>query len=236
MDATARAWRRSVNQRFFVDLRRRLGRAPVTAPAEASARVTATEPLLGAATMELSRSELVPGRRLPWTQLRDRRPPGAVAVVAGAGVLLAVATVALLIAAGPLYRHPGADLTGRTASPQLAGVPPRPTPAPGGMSVIYQTTDTWAGGYAGQLTITASADVTGWTASLTFPAQAQLTTIWEAQFQQRGSVVTLTPTAGNGALAAGKTIHVGFEISLAGGNDPTHPLTCSVDGVACASS
>ncbi len=164
-------------------------------------------------------------------------------MLAGAAVLLVGAVLAVIRLSGQPARAPRIDesLPGNTGSPAtslLSPSPPTPRPAaaagsPPALTVAYATTDSWSGGYTGQLTISTASPLSGWIASLTLPTRAAVTNSWEADYEQRGVAVSLTPKEWNATLPAGGRIQVGFQVDLAP-NAPRYPLTCAVNGVPCS--
>ncbi|NUT37448.1 MAG: hypothetical protein HOV79_30765 [Hamadaea sp.] len=113
-------------------------------------------------------------------------------------------------------------------SPSRTALPSRSAPPPAGLSARYAVKDTWDGGFSGELTITATRAVEGWTAILTLPAGVDVSIAWEADYRQDGRKLTLTPKSWNAAIAAGSSITLGFQASGTGG-----PTACTVNATPC---
>jgi hypothetical protein len=120
-------------------------------------------------------------------------------------------------------------------APSVAAPTPTkvPTKVPATLSADYATTDTFDGGYTGQIMIAARATVHTWTATITLPAGASVTTAWEASYTQHGTTVTFRPDSWSAEITPGSPVTMGFQVS---GGPPAHPLTCAVNGYACTGS
>jgi hypothetical protein len=87
-------------------------------------------------------------------------------------------------------------------------------------------------GYRGKVTIsnrgTGAAD--GWTVTLSLPAGQKVDSVEGADARQEGELVTFTPLAGRGAVAAGGSTTFTFEVPglLAG-----EPTGCAINGRSC---
>ncbi|MEU8075810.1 SRPBCC domain-containing protein [Catellatospora citrea] len=136
----------------------------------------------------------------------------------------------------------------RSASPAgspsaSAAVPPAAASAPAGpglieaaapaMTVLYRTLESWSGGYIGEITIRPAAPVDGWSAAVTLPAGATVTSAWDRiDFRPDGARVTFTPQEAHRRLPAGEDFVFAFQVG-----DPTgatRPESCVVEGVSCA--
>ncbi|MFE5293359.1 cellulose binding domain-containing protein, partial [Isoptericola sp. NPDC056618] len=95
-----------------------------------------------------------------------------------------------------------------------------PDPTDGACTAAYSTTNSWSGGYQGQIVVTAGDDgAPGW--AVTAPAGLSTTNLWGGTLS--GS--TITGAAWNADLAAGAQATVGF---VANGTPPADgPLACS---------
>lgn len=111
-----------------------------------------------------------------------------------------------------------------------AGGPTAPT-APGALNCRLEVTG-WPGGFliVGALRNPGTAAVTGWTVTVTLPAQARVTGGWNADNASSGAVVSLTPTAWTQTIAAGATTTFGLYGTQAGGVDG---LTAELGGTPC---
>ncbi len=102
---------------------------------------------------------------------------------------------------------------------------PTPTPSPtggggaGGCSATYSTTNSWAGGFQGGVTVKAGASaIHGWTTKWTFSNGQTITQLWSGTLTQSGSAVTVANLSYNGQTPAGGTQTFGF---TANGSAPT---------------
>jgi autotransporter-associated beta strand protein len=93
--------------------------------------------------------------------------------------------------------------------------------APGGVTVGYVQTNSWNGGFTGEVTITnaGAAAVNGWT--LEFDLDATITNIWNASIASRtGSRYVVTAAAWNATVAAGGAVGFGFQATGPAGSAP----------------
>ncbi|WP_144122000.1 SRPBCC domain-containing protein [Catellatospora sichuanensis] len=122
------------------------------------------------------------------------------------------------------------------ASPAAAAsAPSGPGPTEAAVSapaVSYRTLETWSGGYIGEITIRPAAVSEGWTAAVTLPAGAEVTSAWDRiDFRQDGPRVTFTPQDVHRRLPAGKDFVFAFQVGDPSG--ATRPEGCVVEGVSC---
>lgn len=97
------------------------------------------------------------------------------------------------------------------ATPTPAPTPvATPTPSAGTLSVVHFLDNAWGTGMQVRIQVrnTGRTSVTNWSVAFDYPAT--ITSIWNAQHQQAGSRVTLTPVSWNRTIAAGQTIDIGF--------------------------
>ncbi|WP_225850380.1 cellulose-binding domain-containing protein [Streptomyces sp. HPF1205] len=95
----------------------------------------------------------------------------------------------------------------------------------GACSATYSTTNSWSGGFQGQVTVTAgSAAISGWTVKWTLAGGQTVTQVWNGTLTTSGSTATVTNASYNGSLAAGGSTTFGF---LANGSPSTPTLTCT---------
>ena len=112
-------------------------------------------------------------------------------------------------------------------TPPATTTPPSTTtpPAAGGCSATYQTTNSWSGGFQGQVTVKAgTAAIHGWTVRWTLASGQSITQLWNGALTVSGSSVTVANLSYNGALGVGATTSFGFTANGAP-NSPT--LTCT---------
>ncbi|GAA2378784.1 hypothetical protein Cme02nite_18590 [Catellatospora methionotrophica] len=114
-----------------------------------------------------------------------------------------------------------------------ASAPSRPGPTEGAaVTVTYRTLETWNGGYIGEIAIRPNAALDGWSAKVTLPRGAAVTSAWDRiDFRQDGDRVTFTPQAVHRELPAGEEFTVAFQVGDPSG--ATRPESCAVEGVSC---
>ncbi|WP_147432816.1 SRPBCC domain-containing protein [Catellatospora citrea] len=101
------------------------------------------------------------------------------------------------------------------------------------MAVSYRTLESWSGGYLGEITIRPAAVLDGWSAAVTLPAGAAVTSAWDRiDFRPDGSRVTFTPQEAHRRLPAGEDFVFAFQVGDPSG--ATRPEDCVVEGVSCA--
>ncbi len=99
------------------------------------------------------------------------------------------------------------------------------TPPPGACTAVYQTANSWPGGFQGLVTVTAGSSANnGWTVKWTLGSGQAITQLWSGDLATSGSAVTVHNLSYNGALAAGASTTFGF---LADGAPSTPALTCT---------
>jgi chitodextrinase len=117
------------------------------------------------------------------------------------------------LSAGTAYNYTvsAIDAAGN-ASPQSSPVaattktPSTPPPAPtGGVAVTVTKTSTWSSGYCSSVSVKNSGATTinGWSA--TFDVTGRVTSLWNANWQQSGSKVTITNPSWKATLTPGQT-------------------------------
>jgi len=117
-------------------------------------------------------------------------------------------------------------------SPEATGVPPATADLVATYSREANTGLLGLTGYRGKVTISnrgkGAAD--GWTVTLSLPAGQKVDSVEGADARQEGELVTFTPLAGRGAVAAGGSAVFTFEVPglLAG-----EPTGCAINGRAC---
>ncbi len=111
-----------------------------------------------------------------------------------------------------------------TPSPSPS-VTPSPSPSVGACTASYRTTNSWPGGYQGEVTVRAGGSaVSGWTVRWT-PGNGQtVSQVWNGTLAADGPAVTVTNVSYNGSIPASGTTTFGF---LAGGTPSIPSLTCS---------
>ncbi|BEL03936.1 pectate lyase [Actinoplanes sichuanensis] len=109
------------------------------------------------------------------------------------------------------------------------GTTPTPStsapPAGGACTASYRTTNSWDGGFQGEVTVTAGgAAVTGWAASWTLGTGQAISQVWNGNLSAGGGTATVTNASYNGSLAAGGSTTFGF---TATGTATSPAVTCS---------
>ena len=112
--------------------------------------------------------------------------------------------------------------SGPSPSPSPSPTPtsPSPTPSPsptttsgsGACSATYSVTNSWSGGFQGQVVVknTGSGTLNGWSLGWTFPGSQAINNLWNGSYSQSGETVTVSNASYNGSLASGATATVGF--------------------------
>jgi endoglucanase len=92
------------------------------------------------------------------------------------------------------------------------GAPPPSTPPPPTLSCTFSVTNSWSGGFQGQVTVanTGGSATTSWTASWTWPGGQAVSSGWSGVFTSSGASVTVTNEPYNGAINPGSSTSFGF--------------------------
>ena len=122
------------------------------------------------------------------------------------------------------YVPPGGSTPPPTSPPPTSPPPTSPPPS-GACAAVYQTQNSWPGGFQGLVTVTAgSSAITGWTVKWTLASGQSISQLWSGTLATSGSNVTVTNAGYNGSLAAGASTTFGF---TANGAPSTPTLTCT---------
>ncbi|WP_239133234.1 cellulose binding domain-containing protein [Paractinoplanes durhamensis] len=124
---------------------------------------------------------------------------------------------------------PSPPTTSTTAAPTTTAptstAPTSTAPAGGACTASYRTTNTWSGGFQGEVTVTAgNAAISGWSAKWTLASGQAISQVWNGVLSTSGSAATVANASYNGTLAAGGSTTFGF---LATGTASTPALTCA---------
>jgi chitin-binding protein len=115
------------------------------------------------------------------------------------------------------------------SSPPPSSPPPSsPPPTNGACAATYRTTNSWPGGFQGEVTVTnpGTAGINGWTVGWTLASGTTISSLWNGTYTTSGSSVTVKNANYNGSIAAKGTTTFGFVANSTGG--PTAPtLTCA---------
>ncbi|MFG1914417.1 glycoside hydrolase family 6 protein [Micromonospora sp. NPDC048898] len=110
-----------------------------------------------------------------------------------------------------------------TAPPTTA--PPTTPPPTGNGCLASVVINQWTGGFTASVTVTAgSADINGWTVTVTLPGGASVTGTWSAQASGTSGTVRFTNVGYNGHVGAGQSTNFGFQGS---GTGPSTTATCA---------
>jgi cellulose 1,4-beta-cellobiosidase len=114
----------------------------------------------------------------------------------------------------------GAGLAANSFSVAVNGSGPSPSPSPsptttsssGACSGTYSVTNSWPGGFQGQVVVknTGSGTLNGWSLGWTFPGSQAINNLWNGGYSQSGESVTVSNASYDGSLASGATATVGF--------------------------
>jgi endoglucanase len=99
--------------------------------------------------------------------------------------------------------------------PSSTPTSPRPSSAPpaagGACTAVYQTANSWQGGFQGQVTVTAgAAPISSWTVTWTLAGGQTISQVWSGTLSGSGSAVTVRNASWNGSLAARASTAFGF--------------------------
>ena len=111
------------------------------------------------------------------------------------------------------------------------GSTPPPTGGGGGSAgctAAYTVTNSWSGGFQGQVTVTAgSSPVSGWKVEWTYPATETINNLWNGTYTQSGNAVQVSNANYNGSLAAGASTTFGFTANDNGSDAAPASVSCS---------
>ncbi|MEN3533532.1 family 43 glycosylhydrolase [Microbispora sp. ZYX-F-249] len=102
---------------------------------------------------------------------------------------------------------------------------PAQSPAGGACSATYRTTNSWGGGFQGEVTVTAGGSpINGWTVKWNLSNGQSISQVWNGTLSTSGSAVSVKNVSYNGSLGASASTTFGF---TAGGTPSTPSLTCT---------
>ncbi|MEV0236688.1 cellulose binding domain-containing protein [Nonomuraea sp. NPDC050786] len=116
---------------------------------------------------------------------------------------------------------------GPTGSPSPPTSPTPPTtPAPGdACRAGYRTTNSWSGGYQGEVTVTAGASaIDGWTVTWALGSGQSINQVWNGTLSVNGMAASVRNASYNGSLQPSASTTFGF---IGTGTPPTQPFTCT---------
>ncbi|MEU7572833.1 cellulose binding domain-containing protein [Micromonospora sp. NPDC049240] len=105
---------------------------------------------------------------------------------------------------------------------------PTPTPTGRGCAATYAVTNSWPGGFQGEVTVrnSGTTPIAGWTLTWTYPDGQRIAQLWSGTYTQTGSAVTVTDAGWNGNLGVGASTTVGFTATAPNGNR-TPTVSCA---------
>jgi endoglucanase len=108
-----------------------------------------------------------------------------------------------------------------------------PSPATVSCTAAYSLTNSWSGGFQGQvvLTNTGSSALNGWKLAWIFPGDQKINQMWTASYTQTGEAVTATNLSYNAVIAANASVTIGFTGTYTASN--ANPTAFTVNGTAC---
>ena len=140
-----------------------------------------------------------------------------------------LATIQFPLSGGGTGGSPSASASGGTS----ASASSSPTPSPVSCTAVYSLTNSWSGGFQGQvvLTNTGTATLNGWKLAWTFPGDQKINQMWTASYAQTGEAVTATNLSYNAVIAANASVTIGFTGTYTTSN--ASPTAFTVNGTAC---
>jgi endoglucanase len=112
--------------------------------------------------------------------------------------------------------------------------PPTGAAAPVSCSAVYSLTNSWAGGFQGQvvLTNTGTSAISPWTLTWTFPGDQKIGSMWTASYTQSGEAVTAVNESYNATIAPSGSVTIGFTGTFT--SSDASPTAFAVNGTACS--
>jgi Glycosyl hydrolase family 12/Cellulose binding domain len=113
-----------------------------------------------------------------------------------------------------------------TSPPPSSPPPSSPPPGGGSCSATYSVTNSWQGGFQGQIIVknTSSSTINSWHLAWTWPSGQTITNLWNGTYSQSGSSVSVNNASYDGTLSPGQTATVGF---TANGSSASPSVSCS---------
>lgn len=106
----------------------------------------------------------------------------------------------------------GGPTGGTTSSPPGGSTSSPPTGGSAGCAATYSTTNSWQGGFQGNVTVrnTGSSSIGGWAVSGSLPSGGSITQVWNGSLSGSGSNFTVRNASYNGSVPGGGTTSFGF--------------------------
>jgi endoglucanase len=113
--------------------------------------------------------------------------------------------------------------------------PPTGSAGPVACSAVYSLSNSWPGGFQGQivLTDTGTAPISGWSLTWTFPGDQKIGSMWTASYTQSAEHVTAVNEPYNASIPAAGSVTIGFTGTFTS-SDAT-PASFAVNGTTCTS-
>ena len=111
------------------------------------------------------------------------------------------------------------------------GGPTTPAPGPGDCDAAYRSTNTWQGGFQGEVTVTnrGTAPANPWRVTWTWPSGVTLGSGWNATVTQAGTAITAAAPTWSPSLAPGASVTIGFTAN----GTAAAPGGVALNGVTC---
>ncbi|MFD8531307.1 cellulase family glycosylhydrolase [Streptosporangium canum] len=169
------------------------------------------------------------GAKLTWTASTDNRAVTGYDVYADTVKLGSSATASLTLTGLSPQTAYTVHVVARDAAGNLSAASDSTsftttaTP-PSGCAATYRMTNSWRGGFQGEVTVTCTAAVTTWKTTLTYPAGVTVPQSWNSTLSAAPPVFTFTNAAWNGTVPAGGSATFGFLGSWTGSGAPPTPV------------
>jgi endoglucanase len=132
------------------------------------------------------------------------------------------------------YRIEAVDAVGASAPSSQVSASTRPAGGAFACHVVYSMVNQWNTGFQAAIAIenTGPVEITNWKLTWTFPANQQVTSLWNGAEVQSGNVVNVSNLGYNGTIPAGGSYSgIGFTGNYSGSNPA--PASFSVSGTLC---
>ncbi|WBB72474.1 polysaccharide deacetylase family protein [Micromonospora sp. WMMD1128] len=114
-----------------------------------------------------------------------------------------------------------------TTAPPTTAPPTTPPPDPSGpCTATYRLVSSWTGGFQGEVTVSSTTAITGWTVRMTLAGGQSINNVWNGVATGASGSVSVRNAPYNGTLNAGGSTSFGF---LGNGNSSPAPsdITCA---------
>ena len=112
--------------------------------------------------------------------------------------------------------------------------PPTGSAAAVACKAVYSLTNSWPGGFQGQIVLsnTGSAAISPWSLTWTFPGDQKIGSMWTASYTQSGENVTAVNQSYNATIAPAGSVTIGFTGTFT--SSDASPTAFAVNGTACS--